>query len=161
MRRSWNTDIILILSAAVMIFCLTGCQKPLTGDTAAEQAYTSERQAENMNIDISPFRMDEFDGTYAVMLDMDGIYMAELFEQREDEGFLPNGYGWEALAMAYIGECCPELEDMLEFDSEADMFCVYCSDEAVLTEFITGFKSACDDSEKIAEIFALADADMC
>lgn len=65
----------------------------------------------------------------------------ELFAgmQGEVEG---NGYDWEAVVRAFLKELYPKEEKRINFDSEAEMFCMYCSDEALMKEL----------SEKLTEM---------
>ncbi|MCM1579246.1 MAG: immunity 51 family protein [Ruminococcus sp.] len=109
--------------------------------------------------DILPFTILDLDGSYSLILASGSGYLEDIFETRADEGLLPNGYGWEALAMAFIENCCPEYEDLLDFDSEAGMFCAYSKDEETLKNFAAAFKAACDDREKITDILSKADPD--
>ena len=59
--------------------------------------------------------------------------------QGEVEG---NGYDWEAVVRAFLKELYPKEEKRINFDSEAEMFCMYCSDEALMKEL----------SEKLTEM---------
>ena len=65
----------------------------------------------------------------------------ELFAdmQGDAEG---NGYDWEAVVRAFLKELYPKEEKRINFDSEAEMFCMYCSDEALMKEL----------SEKLTEM---------
>ena len=76
--------------------------------------------------DILPFTILDLDGTYSLILATGSGYLEDIFEKRAEEGLLPNGYGWEALAMAFIENECPEYEEVLDFDSEAGMWNVLC-----------------------------------
>lgn len=109
--------------------------------------------------DILPFKILDLDGSYSLILEMGTGYLEDIFEAREDEGLLPNGYGWEALAMAFIENECPEYEEALDFDSEADMFCVICGDRETLESFAAKFRAACEDRDRITEILSKADPD--
>lgn len=109
--------------------------------------------------DISPFTILDLDGAYSLILAEGSGYLEDVFEKRAGEGLLPNGYGWEALAMAFIAACCPEYEEALNFDSEAGMFCAYCDDREALEVFAGKFKAACEDRDRITEILMNADPD--
>lgn len=108
-------------------------------------------------MDISPFTILDLDGSYSLVLSAGSGYMEDIFKERESEGLLPNGYGWEALAMAFIETDCPEYEEKIDFDSESGMFCAYSSDRETLDSFVQAFKSACGDKAKISAVLAKAD----
>ena len=108
-------------------------------------------------MDISPFTILDLDGAYSLVLTAGSGYMEDVFKARENEGLLPNGYGWEALAMAYIETTCPEYGDKIDFDSESGMFCAYSSDKDTLERFAAAFKAACEDKDKISAVLAKAD----
>lgn len=109
--------------------------------------------------DISPFIFEKLDtdDTYSLTLDAGEGYKSELFLSREDEGFIGNGYDWESLALVYLNECAPHLINAIEFDSEAEMFCVYSSDRGSITEFAEGFTAAVSDDERAADLFSRAE----
>lgn len=108
-------------------------------------------------MDISPFSILDLDGSYSLVLTAGCGYMDDLFKERENEGLLPNGYGWEALAMAFIETECPEYKDKIDFDSESGMFCAYSSEQATLESFVQAFKAACEDGDRIRKVLAKAD----
>ena len=101
---------------------------------------------------IEPFIWEDF----SICLNV-GEYLKEVFDTRADEGFAGNGYDWESLAKVYIEEKCPDLFEELEFDSEADMFCVYSDSLEALKTFICGFKETCEDRDLIMEMFSRAE----
>jgi len=105
---------------------------------------------------INPFKWIEDDGQFTVCLDV-GEYCDDLFKIRESEGFIGNGYDWESLALVFLEDKMPKLEDELEFDSEAGMFCVYSENKKALEKFILGFKEACEDKEVIKDLFSRAE----
>ena len=67
--------------------------------------------------------------------------MQEVFDTRADEGFEGSGYDWSSLAQVFLGECCPDLKEKINFDPEADMFCACSADRDALADFILQFKS--------------------
>lgn len=107
---------------------------------------------------IIPFFWVEHDNGASVYLNV-GEYLQDVFATREDEGFEGNGYDWESLARTYLDEKANELIDVIEFDSEAGMFCAYSDDEEALKKFITGFKCACEDKALILDLFSRAELD--
>ncbi|MDE7292909.1 MAG: immunity 51 family protein [Oscillospiraceae bacterium] len=152
---------ITVFMAAGLI--CSGCSEASENERVGQEPQTLTEDTENLESEnmseLSPFRISEYEGTYSLLLDVDMGYLEDIFEARENEGLLPNGYGWEALAMAFIENECPEYEDAINFDSEAGMFCAYCSDRETLESFAAKFKAACEDSEKITEILSKADPD--
>ena len=155
---------ITVFMAAGLI--CSGCSEASENERVGQEPQTLTEDTENLESEnmsdmseLSPFRISEYEGTYSLLLDVEMGYLEDIFEAREDEGLLPNGYGWEALAMAFIENECPEYEEAINFDSEAGMFCAYCSDRETLESFAAKFKAACEDSEKITEILSKADPD--
>lgn len=111
---------------------------------------------EKFKDDIAPFYWVDDDESPSVCLEA-GEYLQEMFESRADEGFEGNGYDWESLAIVYLEENASDLEDIIEFDPEAGMFCAYSEDANALQEFIIGFKNACEDKNLIMELFSRAE----
>ncbi|MFJ8103428.1 Imm51 family immunity protein [Lysinibacillus sp. NPDC096212] len=123
-------------------------------------SFTAEKlaslHAQMMNEELKPFSWLEHDsGNISFLLEA-GIYKQELFETRADEGFQGNGYDWCSLANVYLQEKLPELEGIVRFDPEADMFCAYASEKDALLRFAVGFKKACENDEKIHDLFSRA-----
>ena len=110
----------------------------------------------NFEKQILPFFWVEDEEVISVCLNV-GEYCKDIFETRAEEGFLGNGYDWESLASVFINERMPELEDAIEFDSEAGMFCAYSAEKKILKKFILAFKKACDDEELIKDLFSRAE----
>ena len=88
----------------------------------------------NFNELIKPFFWIEHENSVSVCLNV-GEYKAEIFQAREDEGFEGNGYDWGALAKVFLEEQKTELIEIIKFDPEADMFCVYSSNPDALKSF--------------------------
>lgn len=86
-----------------------------------------------------------------------GEYLQELFDTRADEGFQDSGYDWESLAQVFFDEKCPNLQEKINFDSEADTFCLYSDDKEALADFILQFKRACEDNALITDLFSRAE----
>lgn len=70
-----------------------------------------------------------------------------------DAGHEPNGYFWEGL-IQYLD---PELVDLLELDSEGDMFAAYAGRE-VLERLAALIAPYLDDGGRVAEVIAEAEA---
>lgn len=53
----------------------------------------------------------------------------------------------------------PELKEIVNFDSEASMFCAYSSDKKALEKFAISFKNTCEDESTIMDLFSRAELD--
>lgn len=104
----------------------------------------------NFNELIKPFFWIEHENSVSVCLNV-GEYKAEIFQAREDEGFEGNGYDWGALAKVFLEEQKTELIEIIKFDPEADMFCVYSSNPDALKSFIIAFKETCENETLIQD----------
>lgn len=69
----------------------------------------------------------------------------------EEKGFLGNGYDWTRLIENLLKEKRPELLSTLEFDSEADMFCVVSEEEEPLLQVAEIVSAFYDDEELLKE----------
>jgi len=107
---------------------------------------------------ISPFFWVEHENSVSVCLSV-GEYKTEVFKTREDEGFEGNGYDWASLAQVFLDEVKPDLSEVVKFDPEAEMFCVYSYDAEALKTFITSFKDACENDMLIRDLFSRAELD--
>lgn len=92
-----------------------------------------------------PFTLSEHEETYSLLL-------TDLkWDAFEKEGFLGNGHDWNRLIENLCKDQQPNLISTLEFDSEADMFCVRSQDEkplAKVAEFVSSFY---DDESSLIE----------
>ncbi len=123
----------------------------VSADTTATESILEER--------LKPFMLVDHQGkSWSVILNA-GIYKAELFALREDEGFEGNGYDWASLASVFLEEQMPELAGIVRFDPEADMFCAYSGNKEALEAFAAGFKTACDNDALIQDLFSRAELD--
>jgi hypothetical protein len=107
---------------------------------------------------LKPFFWVDGTETYSVCLNV-GEYLADVFEERADEGFEGNGYDWAALAKVFLDEKMPDLARFIQFDPEGSMFCVWAMELDPLREFAAGFKAACEDRELIRDLFSRAELD--
>jgi hypothetical protein len=105
--------------------------------------------------EIHPFSYQKYGKKASVCLEV-GEYKHELFQARANEGFCGNGYDWESLAKVFLQKQKPELASVIDFDSEAGMFCALSKDSAALRLFATSFKKACEDDILIAKLFSEA-----
>lgn len=67
-----------------------------------------------------PFTFSKTDNVYSLLLSNNMKW--NIFEKA---GFMGSGHDWNRLIEALIREQSPEILSYLNFDSEADMFCVY------------------------------------
>ncbi|MFB9279803.1 immunity 51 family protein [Cohnella cellulosilytica] len=113
-------------------------------------------KANSFEDELKPFIWIEHDsGNVSIILNA-GSYKQELFDTRADEGFEGSGYDWGSLAAVYLEEKLPELEGIVRFDPEADMFCAYSKNREALLRFAAGFKQACENDELIRDLFSRA-----
>ena len=116
---------------------------------------------EEFNKQLEPFKLMGFDeGTEDVwatlVLWLNEDYKQNVFDTREEEGFVGNGYDWNALATVFLEEKMPELMEVLSFDSEAGMFAIGSEDVEAVKQFALGFKALCDDESEMTDLFSRA-----
>ena len=114
--------------------------------------------AESFEKEISPFFWVENEESASVCLNA-GKYLQEVFDTRAEEGFEGNGYDWGSLAQVFLDEKCPDMQEKIDFDPEAGMFCAYAEDKEALANFILQFKKACEDKPLILDLFSRAELD--
>lgn len=114
------------------------------------------KQFEN---EIAPFCWVEEGTGASVCFSEVGKYLQWIFDTRADEGFIGNGYDWCSLAQVFLDEKCPKLQEKINFDPEADMFCAYSEDKEAMADFILRFKQACEDKTLILDLFSRAELD--
>ena len=112
----------------------------------------------NFKETIKPFFWVEHANSVSVCLEV-GNYKNELFKTREEEGFEGNGYDWASLAKVFVIEKEPKFKEVVKFDPEGNMFCVYSEDKLTLKSFITSFKNTCENDELIQDLFSRAELD--
>jgi len=108
---------------------------------------------------IKPFKIIEGEKSSSVIMSDVGSYKQSIFEEREDEGFLGNGYDWASLADVFLQEELPHLAGDIKFDPEADMFCAYSTNHEALIEFADKFYEMCQDETLMADLFSRAELD--
>lgn len=113
---------------------------------------------EQFKKEIAPFGWVELEKSVSVCLNA-GEYLQEVFDTRANEGFEGSGYDWESLALVFLTEMCPYLQNKINFDPEAGMFCAYSKDKDALADFILQFKKACEDRSLILDLFSRAELD--
>ncbi|WP_432930670.1 Imm51 family immunity protein [Microbispora sp. CA-135349] len=95
-------------------------------------------------------------GTYSLLLDAGTTQVDSVIEELGHE---PNGYFWEGVAQVLVGTEVPALKGRFSCDPEADMFCAYGSDRAVLEELGTRLASVATDANRMRRLVAAAKAD--
>ena len=116
---------------------------------------------EDLNKQLEPFKFMVFDeGTEDVwatlVLWLNEDYKQNVFDTRQEEGFLGNGYDWNSLATVFLEEKMPELVDALSFDSEAGLFSIESEDVEAVKKFAVGFKAMCDDESEMTDLLSRA-----
>lgn len=119
---------------------------------------------EVFNKQLEPFKLMVFDeGTEDVwatlVLWLNEEYKQNVFDTRQEEGFVGNGYDWNALATVFLEEKMQELMEVLSFDSEAGMFAIGSEDVEAVKQFALGFKALCDDESEMTDLFRRATLD--
>ena len=119
---------------------------------------------EELNKQLEPFKLMVFDeetedvwATLVLWLNED--YKQNVFDTRQEEGFLGNGYDWNSLATVFLEEKMPELVDALSFDSEAGLFSIGSEDVEAVKKFALGFKAMCDDEREMMDLLSRATLD--
>ena len=116
---------------------------------------------EDLNEQLEPFKLMVFDeGTEDVwatlVLWLNEDYKQNVFDTRQEEGFLGNGYDWNSLATVFLEEKMPELVDALSFDSGAGLFSIGSEDVEAVKKFAVGFKAMCDDESEMTDLLSRA-----
>ena len=114
---------------------------------------------EEINKQLEPFKLMVFDeGTEDVwatlVLWLNDDYKQNVFDTRQEEGFVGNGYDWNSLATVVIEEKMPELMEVLSFDSEAGLFSIGSEEVEAVKKFALGFKAMCDDESEMTDLFS-------
>ena len=116
---------------------------------------------EELNKQLEPFKLMVFDeetedvwATLVLWLNED--YKQNVFDTRQEDGFIGNGYDWNSLAAVFLEEKMPELVDALSFDSEAGLFSIGSEDVEVVKKFALGFKAMCDDDSEMTDLLSRA-----
>lgn len=116
---------------------------------------------EELNKQLEPFKLMVFDektedvwATLVLWLSED--YKQNVFDTRQEEGFVGNGYDWNSLANVFLEENIPELMEVLSFDSEEGLFSIGSEDVEAVKKFAIGFKALCDDESEMVDLFSRA-----
>lgn len=119
---------------------------------------------EEINKQLEPFKLMVFDeGTEDVwatlVLWLNEDYKQIVFDTRQEEGFVGNGYDWNSLATVFLEEKMPELMEVLSFDSEEGLFSIGSEDVESVKKFAIGFKAMCDDESEMMDLLSRATLD--
>ena len=100
---------------------------------------------------LDPLILDETSpGVFSLLLrDLDSF--SSTFEAAGHTG---NGYSWEAVALHVLESSLSELEEKIEFDSEADMFCATSEDRAALAQLGEVLAEASRSPKRLANLIA-------
>ena len=119
---------------------------------------------EDLNKQLEPFKFMVFDegredvwATLVLWLNED--YKQNVFDTRQEDGFIGNGYDWNSLATVFLEEKMPELVDALSFDSEEGLFSIGSEDVEAVKKFAIRFKALCDDESEMMDLLSRATLD--
>ena len=107
---------------------------------------------------IAPFFWREHNNNFSVCLNA-GDYKQEIFAKREEDGFEGNGYDWCSLANVFLKEYEPQLNNYINYDPEAGMYCAYSDNPEALKRFVINFKKACENDYIIYDLLSRAEID--
>jgi hypothetical protein len=93
-----------------------------------------------------------------ILSDNDMLLRVSVFEEREDEGWMGNGYDWTSIAQVVLNEKLPDLLEKLEFDPEAGMFSASGSIDS-LKRLGKEMKLIFDDENMLRDFLSRAELD--
>jgi len=108
---------------------------------------------------IAPFQwLENDDGSATVFMEADG-YKDHIFQTREEEGFVGNGYDWASLIQVFLQERHSALQEDIELDPEAGAIFILCNAPEnarhILHAFIAEFIDLCENDEAaIRDLFS-------
>ncbi len=107
---------------------------------------------------IKPFTLVHGDNSTSLILGACEFQQA-VFDERAADGFQGSGYDWASVAQVFLDEEAPELRADIQFDPEADMFCVYASKPQAIEAFALAFHAACSDPAHLRDLLSRAELD--
>ncbi len=107
---------------------------------------------------IGPFIISETEKSVSILLNA-GTYKQHIFDEESERGFCGNGHDWASLAREFIKEQLPHLQNDIQFDPEADMFCAYSENKKSILEFAQSFYNMCEDEKQMREILSRSELD--
>ena len=75
-----------------------------------------------IDFDITPFSWIDGDTSVSVIMNDIGSYQQDIFDSRADEGFEGGGYDWQSLAVVFLEEKLPHLQDKVTLILKAVCF---------------------------------------
>lgn len=107
---------------------------------------------------IKPFSLIRGETSSSLILNA-GNFQQAVFDERAADGFQGSGYDWASVAHVFLDEEMPELRADIQFDPEADMFCVYSSNPQAIEAFALAFHAACSDANHLRDLLSRAELD--
>ena len=92
-----------------------------------------------------PFTFSEHEGVSSLLL------TDTKWDAFEKKGFMGNGHDWSRLIGNLVKDKFPNILEILDFDSEADMFCVRSHDKEALKEIANLVSLFYDDDNRLME----------
>ena len=119
---------------------------------------------EDLNKQLEPFKFMVFDeGTEDVwatlVLWLNEDYKQNVFDTRQEDGFIGNGYDCNSLATVFQEEKMPQLVDALSFVSDAGLFSIGSEDVEAVKKLAVGFKALFDDESEMTDLLSRATLD--
>jgi hypothetical protein len=103
------------------------------------------------SVSLDPLFLDETSpGVFSLQLrDLD-----EVSAPFEAAGHSGNGCSWESVARHVLESSFPDLEERIELDSEAEMFCTYSSDRQALEKLGAVLAEAARSKKRLTKLIA-------
>ena len=96
-----------------------------------ERRPIDDTRTSNQHPAMEPLRLFEaIPGTWSLILSES--HVVAMFDAVEKLGHTPNGYFWEGVAKTIVHQSAPDLEEVVDYDSEAGMFCACATSEEPL-----------------------------
>jgi hypothetical protein len=104
---------------------------------------------------MTPLRiLETTPGSFSLLLDAGETAVDAVVEEL---GHTPNGYFWEGVARFLVETEAPALDEHLDYDPEAGMFCAYSEDRAALEQLGQLMAAVANDSGRLRTLVAAAD----
>ena len=107
---------------------------------------------------IKPFKLVRGTDSTSLILSA-GEWQQAVFDERADDGFQGSGYDWCSVADVFLDDTQPAWRDDIQFDPEADMFCVWSSKPESIAAFALAFHAACADTAHLRDMLSRAELD--
>lgn len=106
----------------------------------------------------APFLLTNGENPCLILSDDEMSLRFNVFQEKESEGWLGNGYDWTSIAQVVLDEKIPDLKDKVEFDPEAGMFCALGAVES-LERLGEEMKKVFDDPNLLRDLLSRAKLD--